>query len=173
MKKRFLECGKIVGAHGVRGLVKAESWCDSPKVLAGLKRVYLAVGSGEFEEVKVISSSVMGPLVLLSLDGFSDRDIAIGMRGRVLYALREDIPLKRGQMFLEDMIGLPVIDIDTGRAYGEISDVSDGVRYRIYTVSTESGEVLLPAVDEFVKEIKPDEGVFVRPIPGFFSENEI
>ena len=173
MKKEYLECGKVCGAHGVRGLIKAEPWCDSPKVLAGLKRIFLAVGSGEYEERRILSSSVMGPLVLLSLEGLDDRNIAIGMKNTVLYAKREDIPLKKGQMFLTDMIGLPVVDADSGHVYGEITDVSDGVRHRIYTVKTDKGEVLFPAVDEFVKEIDAERGVFIKPIPGFFEDDEI
>ena len=38
----FPECGKIVNTHGVMGAVKIESWCNTPAVLAKLKRVYLA-----------------------------------------------------------------------------------------------------------------------------------
>ena len=38
-KKRFLECAQIINTHGVRGDVKLESLCDTPAVLAGLKRV--------------------------------------------------------------------------------------------------------------------------------------
>ena len=30
MPKEFLEAGKIVGTHGVRGDLKVQSWCDSP-----------------------------------------------------------------------------------------------------------------------------------------------
>ena len=30
MPKKFLEAGKIVGTHGVRGDLKVQSWCDSP-----------------------------------------------------------------------------------------------------------------------------------------------
>ena len=29
MPKKFLEAGKIVGTHGVRGDLKVQSWCDS------------------------------------------------------------------------------------------------------------------------------------------------
>ena len=38
--KKFLECGKIINTHGIKGTVKAESWCDSPYILAELERVY-------------------------------------------------------------------------------------------------------------------------------------
>ena len=40
----YLECGCIVGTHGVKGTVRLENRCDSPKVLAGLKRMYTKKG---------------------------------------------------------------------------------------------------------------------------------
>jgi hypothetical protein len=39
-KEKFLECGKIINTHGIKGTVKAESWCDSPYILAELERVF-------------------------------------------------------------------------------------------------------------------------------------
>ena len=173
MKKDFLECGRVCAAHGVRGLVKVESWCDSPKVLAGLKRIFFARREGEYEEHKLLTASVMGQLVLLAIEGYNDRDAAIGLKGRVLYARREDIPLPKGAMFIADMIGLDVIDIESGKRLGQISAVEDGVASRLYTVRTERGEVILPDVAEFIKEIDAERGMLVRVIPGFFDTDEI
>ena len=33
MKKQFLEAGRIVGTHGVRGEMRVEPWCDSADFL--------------------------------------------------------------------------------------------------------------------------------------------
>lgn len=169
MKNEYLECGRVCGAHGVRGVLRVESWCDSPKVLAGSKRVYLSSGEGEYREHKVLTASVSGPNVLLSIEGVCSRDDAIAMRDRVLYMRREDIPLKKGQMFLADMVGLPVIDARDGRVYGKIKRVDEAPRGLLYTVETETGEVLYPSVPEFIKEIDPERGMLITPIPGFFD----
>ena len=40
----------------------------------------------------------------------------------------------------------------------------------IYTVETEKGEVLVPAVSEFVKEISLEKGIFIKAIEGMFDE---
>ena len=55
----------------------------------------------------------------------------------------------------------------------KIKDITDAPRSKIYTIETKDGEVLFPAVSEFVKEIDENRGVFIRPIPGFFDEDEI
>lgn len=169
MKIKYLECGKICSAHGVRGAVKVEPWCDSPRVLASQKRVFLRSSDGEYRELRVVAASVSAQFVLMTLDGIASREEAQGYKNTVLYLAREDIPVPKGAALIADMIGLPVIDIDTGRVYGTLKSVDDGVQAKLYTVSTESGEVLLPGVPEFIKEIDTERGVFVRTIPGFFD----
>ena len=170
MKKMYLEAGRVCAAHGVRGLLKVESWCDTPKVLAAQKRIFLAVGSDKFEERRVLSASVMGGVVLMGIEGIVSREDAFAYRGWVFYLHRDDVPLRRGAALVADMIGLSVIDVDTGRVYGELVEVSDAPRSKIYTVKCDTGTVLLPGIPEFVKEIDVERGVFVKPIPGFFDE---
>ncbi|MBQ8381085.1 MAG: 16S rRNA processing protein RimM [Clostridia bacterium] len=168
--KEYLECGRIVAAHGVRGLMKVESWCDSPKILAMQKHIFLAEKDGSYREARVESASVSGELVLMSIEGFSDRETVQGMKGTVLYLHRSDIPKPEGAVFLADMIGLPVIDLDTGATLGKIKDVTDSVASRLLVIEREGGaDVLLPDIKEFVKEISPERGVYVTPIPGFFD----
>lgn len=159
----------IRSPHGVRGILNVECWCDSPRVLAKQKRVYILGRDGSYKEIKVISASPAPDKVLIGLEGIDSREAAQGYKNTVLYLHRDDIPVPKGAMLIADMIGLPVVDFDTGRVYGEISDVRDGVRYKLYTVKTDSGEVILPGVDEFIKEITEERGLLVRPIPGFFD----
>lgn len=173
MKKTYLEAGRVLTAHGVRGLIKVEPWCDSPKVLAAQKRVFLVTGEDRYEERKVISASVMGEVVLMGIEGIDSREAAFGYKGTVIYLHRDDVPVKRGAALIADMIGLDVIDVDTGRVYGTLKDVSDAARGKLYTVATAKGDVLLPGVPEFIKEIDVERGVFVRPIPGFFDDDEV
>ncbi len=169
MKKEYLECGIVRSPHGVRGILNVECWCDSPRVLAKQKRVYILGRDGSYKEVNVISASPAPDKVLMGLEGVDSREAAQGYKNTVLYLHRDDIPVPKGAMLIADMIGLPVVDFDTGRVYGEISDVRDGVRYKLYTVKTDSGDVILPGVDEFIKEITEERGLLVRPIPGFFD----
>ena len=169
MKNIYLEAGRICNAHGIRGLVKIEHWCDSAKVLASQKRIFLVKG-GEYREHEVVSASVSGELVLMSIEGISSREDAIAMKGVTVYLHRDDIPLAPGAMLIADMIGLPVTDANTGRVYGEISEVTEVPRGKLYKIKTESGDVLLPGVPEFIKGIDADGGMLVTPIPGFFDE---
>ena len=170
MKKEFLECGKILSPHGVRGLCKVESWCDSPAVLAKQKRVFFAEKDGSFKEREVLSSSLSGELVLMHIEGVCDREVAQGLKNTTLYLKREDIPLKKGSYFIADIIGLPVYDIDTGDTLGKVTDIQDVPQGRMYYIeATDGRQVLVPDVREFIKKIDIDNGVYLHVIPGFFD----
>ena len=167
-KEKFLECGKIINTHGVKGTVKAESWCDSPYVLAELERIYTEE-NGKAKEYKVLHASVFKQFVLLELEGVFGMDAALEMKNKIIYASRDDIELEEGDFFIADLIGLPVIDADSGTEYGKITDVINTGASDIYVIKTPSGEAMMPAVDEFVKEIDLDKGIFVKPIEGMFE----
>ena len=66
MKKQFLEAGKIVRTHGVRGELVLECWADSPEFLAGLKHLYFDGGG---RDAGLVSSRVHKGRVLLKLQG--------------------------------------------------------------------------------------------------------
>lgn len=170
MKKEYLEIGQLFNTHGVKGGFKLDSWCDSPAVAASLSRVFLAQRDGMYKELKVKSSSVASTYVLISFVGIDDLDTARLYKGSVVYAKREDIPLADGDYFIADLIDLPVYDADTGVSYGVITGVDMDRKTPLYTVKTEKGDVLFPAIPEFVKEVDTDKGVFVCPISGFFDE---
>lgn len=172
MKREYLEGGKILSAHGVRGLVKVEHMCDSARVLASQKRVFFKGRDGEYTERAVISASASGAHVLMEIEGIDSREAAISERGRLLYLHRSDIPIRRGDMFLADMIGLPVYHSETGALLGEISEVSDATGRRIYTVKTPTGDVLVPGVPQFIKEIDGEGGMKICPIPGLFDDKD-
>ena len=92
MKQPYLECGKIINTHGVRGGLKVESYCDSPEVLASLHELFL-FKNGNYEAKKVVKASVGAGRVLLYLAGVETLDDALLYKNKTLFARREDLPL--------------------------------------------------------------------------------
>ena len=169
-KKQFLECGIIINTHGVRGDVKLESLCDSPEVLASLERVFVLEG-GKYREIEVKHASVFKQFVLATLEGVDDMDKAAAMKGTTLYASRDDFELGEGDFFIADLLGLPVIDNLDGKVYGKIKDVINRGASDLYVVTTPTGERMIPVVDEFVKRVDLESGVYVETIPGLLSDD--
>ena len=169
-KKQYLECGIIINTHGVRGDVKLESLCDSPEVLASLERVFVLEG-GKYREIEVKHASVFKQFVLATLEGIDDMDKAAAMKGTTLYASRDDFELSEGDYFIADLLGLPVIDNRDGKVYGKIKDVINRGASDIYVITTPTGERMMPVVEEFVKRVDLESGVFVETIPGLLSDD--
>ena len=173
MKQAYLECGRIVTTHGVRGAVKIESWCDTPRVLASLSTVYIKGSDGSFLSKNLKNPSVSGDRIIAYVGDAASMDDALLLRGKTLYAAREDVPLSEGRVFLADLVGLPVIDAESGRVYGSLREIQPSPAADLYCVVCPDGhEVLLPDVPEFIKERDPERGIFVRVIPGFFDDED-
>ena len=168
MDRSYIECGKIINTHGCHGGVKAESWCNSPEDLAQLKRVFV-LRQGEYQKHTVKKASIFKQFVLLDLSDVTDMDAAMALKNQILYAAREDFQLEEGEFFLADLIGLPVIDAQSGKNYGTVSDMINRGASDLYVVKTADGERLLPAVDEFIDHVDVATGVYVTPIEGLLD----
>ena len=167
MRIEFPECGRIVNTHGCRGEVKIESYCDTPEAFVSLPLVYLRRGD-EYTPLHPTTRRVHKGAVIAGYREIPDMTAAEKMKGCLLYARRCDVLLSGG-VLLAELVGLPVIDALSGRCYGTVTEVERGVASDIYTVRTASGEVLFPAVKEFLKEIRED-AILVSPVEGLFDE---
>ena len=167
-KSAFLPCGEIINTHGVKGVVKARSDCDSPEILASLP--YVAADPEGKKIFNIRSASIQKAFVLLTLEGVDTVEAAIALKGTVIYAAREELMefMEEGDRFIADLIGLPIVHADSGEKLGVLKDVINRGASDIYVIDTENGEKMMPAVDEFVIDIT-DEMITVRPIPGMLD----
>ena len=168
MKKQFLEAGKIVRTHGIRGELVLEPWADSPEFLAEIKRLYFDGGK---TDAGLLASRVHKGRLLITLRGVTTVEQGDALRGKVLYLDRADVQLEEGQVFLQDMIGLKAVDGTTGREYGELKEVLPTGANDVYRIVDRDGkEYLFPAVKHMVKRISVEDGVIeLLPIPGIFD----
>ncbi len=169
-KVMYLEAGEIVGTHGVRGEVRVQPWCDSPAQLCTMKTLFW--DDQGTKPVKV-RARVHKNIALATLDGVTTVEQAQTLRGKMLYARREDFRLPKDRYFVRDLLGLAVVDADSGDTYGTLCDVSQTGANAVYHVKTENGEVLIPAVPLIVKEVDVDGGVVkITPIGGLFDDED-
>lgn len=175
----YLEAGKIVNTHGVRGNVKVESWCDSPQVLASLKKIYFKRKSGEYILIRIKNAFVHKGYAIMSLSDIDTMDDALRYKGAVVYAERNDIPRGENDIFICDLIGLPVIDADSGRVYGHVRDYISGRAQDLYEIELDGmspgadgrpGICYIPAVRQFIDRVDTESGIYIRPIEGLIDE---
>ena len=86
--KSYLEIGKIVTLHGLRGDVKVQPWCDDAEFLCEFPVLYLGK---EKKEVEVSHARPQKNMVLLHLEGYDTPEQAETLRNQIFYLNREDV----------------------------------------------------------------------------------
>ena len=161
MKQQYLQTGKIVSTHGVRGEVKLLPWADSPEFLLQFHTLYL-----DGKPFRVEQSRVQKTCVLLKLEGIDTVEAASGLRDKIVSIARADARLPEGSVFIADLLGLPVYNGDV--LLGRLTEVMPTPANDVYIVRAEDGqEHLIPAVPDFILEQNLDKGyIRVRLIEG-------
>lgn len=161
MKQQYLQTGKIVSTHGVRGEVKLLPWADSPEFLLQFHTLYL-----DAQPFRVEHARVQKTCVLVKLAGIDTVEQATALREKTVSIDRAEAALPEGAVFIADLLGLPVYDED--RPFGTLVDILSTPANDVYVVKSADGqEHLIPSVPEFVLERNLDAGyVRVRLIEG-------
>lgn len=169
MKKEFLEIGKIVGVHGLKGFMKVQYWCDDSDFFCSFKKFYL----NENTVLDVESSKPHGNIILLKAKGISTIEEAESMRGKTLLIKREDAILEEGRHFIEEIIGCSVYDSENGELLGKLTDVTDNPANDIWHIEKEGREYLFPAIDEFIVSVDVEtEKIVIKVLKGIFDDED-
>lgn len=170
MKKEFLECGVVINKRGIKGELKLSCLCDSPESIMGIKTVYGKPDGSE--EYKVSSVKEYKGFLYLKLKGVDSAEDADMMRGKTLYANRNDIIIDEDKVFIADILGQDVQDFVTGKIYGKLADVYKSAGRDIFVVKDGKNEYLVPSVPEIIIKALPGENILVKAIPGLFGDAE-
>lgn len=114
--------GKIVAAHGVKGLVKILPFGEDASLLQGA----LYTNESGPDSLSVTLKNPLGKYILAAIDGCVDRNRAEELRGTKLFIGRDALPvLDDGDGFYyEDLIGLKALSKD-GEHIGKVIAVDD------------------------------------------------
>ena len=159
MTNPYLEAGKIVNTHGVRGEVRIVPWADSAEFLRRFRTFYI-----DGTAYKVLRSRVHKSQLIAALEGVEDVNAAMALKNRVICIDRADAKLPEGRYFVQDLIGLDV-KAEDGTLLGQLSEVLDLPQGQVYVVKGER-EILIPDVPEFILNIDPETGITVHLIEG-------
>ena len=170
MKKTFLELGNLGGTHGGRGELKLDPWTDSPEVVSGLKTVYLD-SRGE-KPGGLVRARPHKRQELLTLEGIDSLEKAEELRGIVIYAKRDDIPVPEGRYFVAEILGCTVVDADSPeKVYGKVPHVENLGASDFWEVTKDGKKTMMPIIPGILANVDTEAGVVkVRPIPGIFDD---
>ncbi|MCI2058659.1 MAG: ribosome maturation factor RimM [Oscillibacter sp.] len=148
MKQEWIKLGRIVNAHGIHGEIRVQSFELDPEKIAKTRRFLL-----DGQPVIPDSGRVHKGLALLKFPGVDDMNAALALKGKILSARRDDVPLGPEEYLDEELLGVDAFDADTGGALGQITLVESYPAHKVYTVRGQR-EYLIPAVP----------GVFIKSV---------
>lgn len=171
--KQFLETGKIVGLHGLRGEVRCQYYCDSAEFLCEVaEECGLYIDKAGKNHLDVLYARPHKNIVIIQFDGIDSPEAAQRFVGSMLYLDRNDIELDEGTYFIQDIVGLTVVDADSGKVYGKITDVYQNGATDVYSIRKSDGtELMFPYIPEVVLNIDLENSrMTIRPLPGLFDD---
>lgn len=169
MQKEFIEVGKIVNIKGINGEVKIVHWCDGLEILYSISNLYFGEGAVKINiEYKYKQNSFL----ILKIFDVNDRNQAQKLKNKVIYAKRKDIIFDENSYFIEDLVGINVIDRLTFKTIGVLKEVIKSHSADVYVVENCGKKYLIPAISEL--EILVDlnkNKMLITPIEGILDEN--
>jgi 16S rRNA processing protein RimM len=123
----FVEIGKIVAAHGIRGEVRVYPSSDFPQrfVKAG-QRWLLRPHQSQPEPIRLTSGYYQEGkgLYVVRLEGVGDRNTAEALANCLLLVPVDDRPpLDRGDFLVADLLGMAVYEQANGALVGTVNNV--------------------------------------------------
>ena len=161
----LIELGKIIGAHGVAGVVKVKmfsvsSWAFKPNTV-----LYLSGNPLLLQTLEVEHAHLYRQWVRLKIKEVNDRNRAEALVGATLMARREQLPpTDQDEYYWFDLIGLNVFDGDE-RRLGVLEEIITTGANDVYVVRGQNAEVLIPAIGSVVKRIDLLQGVMRVDLP--------
>lgn len=166
MKKEYLEAGKIVTTHGIRGEVKIMPYTDTPELLCEFDRLFMGKNH---TEIIIEKSRVFKNMVIAKIEGIDTPEDAEKLRNKMLYMHRDDLELDENTYFIQDLIGMEVKDNENGFIYGKIIDVMQTGANDVYVIQGDK-EYLIPAIPDVVISTDIDNDIMlIKPLEGLFD----
>ena len=165
--------GRVIRPHGLKGLLRIDSFAESEGTFLNAGEVFLEEASGKTVKHRVVSVTPSNTYFLLNLEGLDTREQAEAYRDKNIYIERSKLSRQRDEFFWFELIGMPVY-LDTGRRLGVVRQIVPAPGHDIYVVQEGDKEILIPAVFDVVKEVDLAGGkIVITGMEGLLDLNEV
>jgi 16S rRNA processing protein RimM len=144
----FVVVGRVRAPRGVVGELKVEPLTDFPDRFAPGETLWVRGQPFTVEDVRRHHNDL-----LLKLEGIDRPEDGEDLRDCLLEVPESELrPLAEGEFYRFQVVGLRVYDGE-GNALGEVTEVLPTGGNDVYVVRGPEGEVLVPAIDDVVREV--------------------
>lgn len=145
--------GKVVGAQGIQGWVKVQTYTEYLDGLLDYDTWYVG-NEQNWRPLEVLEANVHGGKVLIAkLQGIADRTAAEKYKGLLIAVPRESLPEQsEGEYYWSDLIGLAVENLQ-GEKFGTVDSLLETGANDVLVVKGESGEKLIPFIASVIQQV--------------------
>ncbi len=163
--------GRIARPVGLKGELKAICESVDPARLTRLDNLTIRL-SDEYRSFHVIRSQPFSGWCKLLLEGINTpEDASLLASGEIVVSSAQRVPLPENEYFVDDLVGC-IVDSDTGQELGILTEIIQMDHHDIWTVEGQFGEILIPAVREFILNVDlTGHRITIRQIEGLWNEN--
>jgi len=155
---KYLDIGRVIGLHGVRGNVKVTAFSGDPEGVLAAKTLRLSGGRGTAPgavgDYEVETAQRACGCAVFSLKGIDTIEAAEPLVKAVVSMRYEELPsLPEDEFYWIDAVGCLVVD-EAGAKLGEVVAVEPGAVYDWLVVRRPEGEDgYLPVVAAFLRKV--------------------
>jgi len=161
----LFEVGVVAGTHGLRGDLRVRPFTADSASLLAAREVFFRLADGEVVSHVPVRAVMHKGNVLLRLEGLESIEAVRPLLGSsVLMDFADLEELSEEEYYWFELEGLTVIDGTRGEL-GTLIDVFSTAAHDVYVVRGPFGEVLIPAVAEFIREIDREGGWLKVDLP--------
>ena len=148
----YIEGGKIVTAHGIKGALKFKVYTESLDYYVPEVSLLIRKPGGKEFEVRATKIAPGSNGTLLYLDGVTDRNQAEALSGSLIFVPKSVLPKPEdGEFYWFELIGMNVVEED-GRILGKLNRIFATGSNNVYVVKNGGKELWLPALKHVVLE---------------------
>lgn len=162
--------GRFARPVGVRGEVKVVSPNQSSERLNGLKSVTVDMQAG-YRRFKVENIFDTGSSLRYKLKGFdSPESVAVLTGSEIIIPSAERKDPGKDEYFVDKLVGCRAVS-DDGEELGFIVEIWQHSAQDIWVIEGQFGEILVPAVKEFILDVNIDAHIIiVKRMEGLWEE---
>ena len=158
----LIELGAIADAQGLQGQVKVRPHSSDPVALLSSKEIWLSLlprreagastAQGSLRAYKVKQAKMHSGTVVITLDGVTDRDQALALKGARIFLGRDAFPNPdKDSYYWVDLIGCQAHNLQ-GEHLGEVVDVTENGAHGVIAIGDPFSKAIKQLVP-FVKEV--------------------
>lgn len=165
---KYLEVGKIVATHGIKGELKVSLTTSFPFERFQKGNVLYLYDDNNYQEIIIDSFRLHKEMGLVTFNNLVNINDVLKYVGKTIYVDKDTLEdLDDDNFYYDDLIGLKVKttkDIEIG----EVKDILEVPQGAILIIGKTMGEeALVPFVSEFIKDVDLKDGfITIEPIEG-------